>query len=835
LDFLRHDVRYALRALSKNGAFTAIVVLTLALGIGANTAIFGLLDQLILRPLPVPSPERLVVLSAPGPFSGRTVSQSSTIVPVSQPMYEGLRDRLGSFSGLAAHWISTVHLATGERTENVNVDLVSGTYFPMLGLQPHLGRLLGPEDDRTLGGHPVVVLSHRSFVHRFGADPKAVGTTVRVNNHPMTVVGVAPPGFHGVEVGFAAEVFVPLAMQQQVLPTWKPASTEWASRWLTLVGRLRDGVGVEQAKAEADHVYAQLLKVDAQRLTNRPERYMSEFLGKRLQFLPGARGTSSLRDESGSPLVVLMGMVGLVLLIACANVANLLLARGSARQKELAVRLALGAGRGRVVRQLMVESLILALGGGVLGVMVATWLGRALIGSIPFTDAALTMSAEPDLRVAFFALGLSVLTGLLFGVLPALSATRLTLASTLKSEAGSVVGGSLPFRFRKGLVVAQIALSVLLLVGAGLFARSLANLRSLNPGFDPERLVVFDVDPSLSGYAESQRMAFFTRLRDELAAAPAVSAVSLSDLRLMANNDASSTLEVEGYQPKEDEDMNGGFMGVGPSFFTALGMPLVRGRDVTELDVAGAPRVAVVNETFARYFYGSEDAALGRRFARKAHKDRVFEIVGVVKDGKSASMRDESARFFYTPLAQEEGVGGVTYYVRTSGDPEALLVRAQEVARQVAPDLPVSDPRTMRAQIGQSLFTERLVAALSAGFGLLATLLAALGLYGVMSFAVTLRTREIGIRMALGADRGDVLRMVLRDVAVLVAIGVALGLPGGYGVGRVIESQLFGLSARDPLTYAVATSTLVMAALLAGWVPARRATRVDPMVALRWE
>jgi predicted permease len=436
--------------------------------------------------------------------------------------------------------------------------------------------------------------------------------------------------------------------------------------------------------------------------------------------------------------------------------------------------------------------------------------------------------------VALFALGLSLVTGLVFGLLPAFQATRLAVAPTLKGEAGAVIGGSAPFRFRRGLVVAQIALSLLLLVGAGLFTRSLTNLRALDPGFRPEALLTFRVDPALAGYDPARRHEVFERLREELAAEPGVRAVSLADTPLMTNSDNGSTVMVEGYVAKEDEDMNPNFNHVGPDFFATMGIGLLRGRDLRESDRLGAPKVAVVNETFARYFFGNQDP-LGRHLGRARYKAIDVEIVGVVKDGKAMTLRDRPTRYVYLPYAQQESLGEMTYYVRTAGDVSALSARVRDIVRRVDAHLPVTALKTMRAQIRESLYVDRMVASLSAAFGLLATLLAALGLYAVMAYAVSLRTREIGIRMALGAERREVLAMVLREVALLVAIGVALGLPGGYGLGRLIESQLFGLSARDPLTFALATSALVLSALAAGYLPARRATRVDPMVALRCE
>ncbi len=527
--------------------------------------------------------------------------------------------------------------------------------------------------------------------------------------------------------------------------------------------------------------------------------------------------------------------MGLVLLIACANVANLLLARASSRQKEVAVRLALGASRGRLVRQLLVESLLLSALGGLLGVLFAAWTGDLLLRALPFEGMSSVFSAEPDLRVGGFALGLAVLTGLVFGLVPALQATRPQVYPTLKNEANAVAAGSMPFRFRKVLVVGQIALSLLLLIGAGLFSRSLSNLRSLNPGFEPERLLAFSVDPALNGYPVERRLALLKQLQDDIAAEPGVVSVSLAAEPLMTDSNSSSTVRVEGYQPKDDEDMNPNFNMVAPRFFETLGITQIAGRDFSDADAPDAPKVAVVNETFARYFFGDKDP-LGRRFGLGRRAETYdFTIVGLVRDGKAASLREKPLRFIYVPYPQDERVGGMTFYVRSALDPATLGDRMRKVVAGIDSTLPVTDLKTMQAQIRESLFVDRLVATLSAAFGFVAMALAAIGLYGVMSYAVALRTREIGIRVALGAERRVVLLMVLKEVALLTAIGVALGLPGGYGLGRLVESQLFGIHARDPLTFVLATSTLVTAALLAGYLPASRATRVDPVIALRYE
>ncbi|HXY41672.1 MAG TPA: ABC transporter permease, partial [Vicinamibacteria bacterium] len=727
-----------------------------------------------------------------------------------------------------------VHVSVGGQTEAASGDLVSGTFFQVLGLRPALGRLLTPEDDRTPSGHPVAVLGHGYFLRRFGGESSVVGRTIAVNSHPMTVVGIAPPGFNGVEIGSASDVYVPLAMQQEVQPTWGRRLGDWRSRWLECMARLHDGVEIAEARASASVAYAQLLQQDVAHVQGSSESFRRRFLDKKLELRPGGRGTSGLRDQSGTPLLVLMGMVGLVLLIASANVASLLLTRASSRQKDIAVRLALGAGRLRLIRLHLVESVTLALVGGLVGLQLAWWVGEALIRALPFQDASRTLSAAPDLRIGAFTLAVAVLTGIGFGLLPALRASQADLAPTLKSEAGAVVGGS-HSRVRRVLVVAQVALSLLLLIGAGFFTRSLMNLRALDPGFRTERLFTFSVDPSRNGEDFARRSATLRRIQEELAAEPGVGSASAAALALLAGNDSSSTVRVEGYQAKEGEDMNPNFNYLAPGFFATVGMPLLAGRDLEDTDVLEAPKVAVVNEVFARYFFKGENP-IGRRFGvgrRPGGYD--IEIVGVVRDGKSSTLRETPLRFAYLPYAQEPSVGGLTFYVRSSVAPASLPARLRAAVRRIDPALPVTDLKTMETQIGESLFVERMVAALSAAFGLLATALAAVGLYSVMSYAVALRTREIGLRVALGADGRAVLLMVLREVAVLAALGVAIGLPGGYGLGRLVESQLYGLTARDPLTFGVATLALVTTALVAGLVPAVRAARVDPMTALRYE
>ncbi|HSF18643.1 MAG TPA: ABC transporter permease [Vicinamibacteria bacterium] len=829
---LPQQLRFAFRTLRKNSAFTSVVVITLALGIGANTAIFGLIDQLLIRSLPVLEPERLVVIDAPGPFSGSSHQNSDVFTVISQPMFEALRDRNTVFESVLAHYNTSVHVSAGGETEDVRGELVSGTFFPGLGVRPAIGRLFTAEDDLIPGGHPVVVLGHGYWRRRFAESPDVVGSAISINGHPMTVVGVSEAGFHGVEVGVSVDLYVPIMMQAQVIPTWTRGIGDWRARWLTPMARLAEGVSLEEAQAGINVLYSQLLQEDFATIQTRSESFRERFLKKELVLVPGGRGTSELRFQSRTPLLVLSGMVAFVLLIACANVANLLLARSLSRRREMALRVAIGASRSRLVRQLLLESSLLALSGGVLGILVASWTGDALIRALPFDGISEAFTSSPDLRVVLFTFVLSLGTGLAFGILPSLSATAQAIAPTLEADSVRSPGRS-SSRFRRALVVVQIALSLLLLIGAGLFVRSLLNLHAIDPGFEPDRLIAFSVDPSLNGYDLGRRRSVLRQIRDEVASEPGVRSVSLAEVALMTNSNSSSTVNVEGYQRAEGEDVNPNTNGVAPGFFTTLGIPLVSGRDFTDADDASSTKVAVVNETFVSYFFKDEDP-LGRRigFGRDALD---ITIVGVVRDGKSTNIREEPRRFVYLPYVQSTDLGSVTLYIRAQAAAEALGRRLREAVARVDPTLPVTDLKTMREQIRESLFVERLVAALSITFGVLATLLAALGLYGLISYAVSSRTREIGIRMALGARRRGVLLLVFKEVVVLLVLGVIVGLPSGYALGRLVETQLYGLGGADPTAMAVAAAVLVLTSLLASCLPAMRASRVQPVVALRYE
>ncbi len=822
------QVRHAGRTLAKAPGFTLIVACTLALGIGANTAIFTLLDQVLLRSLPVVEPDRLVALDAPGPNQGRIEADHA----FSYPMFVDFRDHNTVFSGLLARYPTPVTLLVDNHPERLHAELVNGAYFQVLGLRPAAGRLLTPADDGTPGEHPVAVLSHGFWLRRFGGDRKVVGATVRLNGHSMVIVGVAPIGFNGTEVGTAPDAFVPLAMKAAMTPTYD-GLTDRRYMWLQVIARLRPGVSREQAEAAMNVLFHQIREQELKEIHTSSDRFRKRFVAVRLLLLPGRRGLSELRDEFSTSLVVLMALVGFLLLITCANVANLLMARAPVRQREIGIRLALGASRGDIIRRLLIESLMLALLGELAGVLLALWAGDLLLAAAPRESATRAFSAAPDARVLAFTFVVSVVTGVLFGLLPAWQTTRPQLVTALKEEGGSVVSTG-HVRLRKGLVVAQVALSLLLLVGAGLFVRSLWNLRALDPGFRVEGLQTFSIDPTLSGYSDEQARALFRRLRERLGQEPGVLAVSMASSAPLTGDYSAMTVQVDGYQAKDGEDMNPHVNWVGPSYLRALGIPLVMGREFTEADLHGAPRVAVIGEKMARYFYGNLNP-IGRRFGVARGKPTDIEIVGVAKDDKDASLRADTVRQVYLPYDQDDGIGGVTFLVRTASARglDGDLVR--RLVREIDAGIPVVGLKAMAALASESLTVERMVAMLAASFGGLATLLAAVGLYGVMSYTVARRTRELGLRMALGANRGTVVWLVMREVAVLACAGVAVGLPVAVAFSRLVRTQLYGVSPADPATLAASASVLLLVAFASGYVPARHASRVDPMRALRHE
>ncbi len=759
---------------------------------------------------------------------------------LSYPMYEDFRDHNQVFSGTFCRWNSDMSVSADGRTERVSGELVSGTYFQVLGVNPALGRVFTPNDDKSPDGEPYAVISYRYWLSRFAGSRDVLGKKIIVNGYPLTIVGVSQEGFDGTDPGASTQIRVPVMMVNQMNPVGAGFSynlTSRRGRWVNVFGRMKPGVTVDQAKASLQPFFHQILEMEVQQkefARTDPEN-KQRFLTMWIDLLPASKGDSDLRRQFSSALLVLTAIVGLVLLIACANVANLLIARATARQKEIAVRLALGATRGRIVSQLLVESLALAILGGLAGLLLAVWMDQALIAFLPAGDSPLTISTTPDWRILLFTFGVSVFTGVIFGLVPALQATRPQLAGTLKDQMGSIVGGT-SVLLRKGLVAAQVTLSLLLLIGAGLFIRSLKNLKDLDPGFHTGNLVEFSVDPTLNGYKPERSLDFYRQLRDNLDAMPGVESAAFAVVPVLAGNEWDNSVSIEGtsFKPSETPDPHMEF--ITPDFFKTMNIPILKGRDFRMSDGRTAPLVCLVNERFEKKYF-KDGNALGRHIGMGGGPGTKLniEIVGVVRDTKYESMRDEIPEEVYQPIHQVNFVIGVMAYVRTARQPEQTFSGIRQVVNRLDANLPVSFMKTLEAQEEESLITERLVATLSTAFGVLATLLAAIGLYGVMAYMVAQRTREIGVRMALGAARSDVVWLVMKEVVVLAGIGIAIGLPAAYGLTRFAREQLYGIQPNDVLTVTIATVAIAFVALVSGYIPARRATLVDPMRALRWE
>jgi predicted permease len=845
LDTAYRDLKYALRILRRSPGFTSIAVLTLALGIGANTAIFTLLDQILLRLLPVKDPQHLVLLTMHGRHYGNNWGGNA----ISHPMYRDFQDHNEVFSGMFCRFPRSVSLTFNGQSERVEAELVSGTYFDVLGITPALGRTFTRDDDRVPDGHPLVVLSYDFWRRRFAADPSIIGKTLSVNSYPMTVIGVSQPGFDGVELGYAAKMFVPVMMQHEFMVGFHDMLKDRRTRWVNAFGRLKPGASLERAKASLQPFMHSMLEREVREAAfNNASVYDREqFLKCTIDVLPGSQGRSYFRRELSTPLWVLMATTGIVLLIACANIANLLLARATARQKEIAVRLAIGATRARIVSQLLVETIFLSTIGAIVGLALAFWADKALMAIyLPSDSDRLKISTTPDLRILLFTLAITVVTALIFGLVPALQATRPDVGKTLKDQAGAVVGGSRG-RLRSTLVVAQVSLSLLLLIGAGLFLRTLNNLSNLSPGFPVDRLVGFNIDPSLSGYKTDRIKIFYQQLTDAISSIPGVRSVGSAAVRILENDEWDSGMTVEGYAPPTPDAHAQPYMNqISPSYFATLGVPIVVGRDFRVTDNQAikngpepdnwTPTAVMINETFAkRFFAGRNPVGMHIGFGTDPGTKTPMEVIGVVEDIKYTSLRDDIPPQAYVPYLGSHLVTGMTVYVRTTLDPAPLMSMIRAKVRELDPNIPIYDLRTTDRQISNSLSSERMIASLSSVFGFLATLLAIIGLYGLMAYTVAQRTREIGIRMALGAAQGNVIWMVMRQVLLLVGIGVVVGVPASLALARVIKSQLYGLSAHDLSTVVLATTGLAVIACAAGYIPALRASRVGPMVALRYE
>ncbi|HKB07135.1 MAG TPA: ABC transporter permease, partial [Candidatus Polarisedimenticolia bacterium] len=823
----------ALRALLKDPGFACVAVLTLALGIGANTAVYSLTDQILLRLLPVRNPQELAVLRMPGPRSGHTWSDiDQGAQSFSYPFYKDLRDGNQVFSGLLARFNVSLSVAGDGRTERADGELVSGNYFEVLGVRPSLGRLLAPDDESAPGGQPVAVLSHGYWTRRFGANPAVLNRTLVVNGHSLTVVGVAQAPFDGVQLGQAPDLFIPITLKPKMTPNWDGLDNR-SDYWLQMIGRLQPGLSLPGAEAGLQPLVRSALEQDVAAMKDLASEKRQRFLDKKLALLPGARGRLVLQQETRDGLLLLSSLVGLVLLIACANVANLLIARGIARRREIAVRLALGARRSHLMRQLLTESLLLALAGGAVGLLVAAWSIDSILVLFPQEEGPVGLSAGLDFRLLAFNFGLALLTGLAFGLIPALRATRPDLVASIKDQSAGAGTGAGHVRLRKGLVVAQIAVTAVLLSTAGLFALSLRHLRLVDLGMNAEHLLTFSIEPELNGYSPARSAVLFDDIRHDLERLPGVTSASAAEIAVLTDSSSSSNVDIEGYTAPNESGIHLPQNWIGPRFFSTLGVPLISGREISESDTAGSPRVALVNATMARTYFAGRDP-VGRHF-KFGSKSPDIEIVGVVGDSKHTTVREEARGYVYLPYTQKSDLGQATFYVRSALPSESLAPAVRDLVRRRDADLPIYGLKTLVQQRDESLYDDRLVTMLSIAFGFLAALLAAIGLYGVMSYSVARRTPEIGIRMALGASLRNVRGLVLKEAMLLAVVGLAIGLPAALMAGRLAASLLFGVQSGDPLLLAGSGLLLIGVMLLAAYMPARRATRIDPMIALRSE
>ena len=828
-----NDTRFAVRGLIRSPLFSGVAILSVALGIGANAAIFTLIDQILLRKLPVKAPDELVMLYQQGEHNGSNMGQRMH----SYPIYQEYQKRAEPLAEVLCRRLAEVSVSIDNQTERLDSEMVSGNFFSMLGVPPALGRVFSSqEDDQVYQGHPVVVLSYDYWIRRFSRDPGVVGRKILVNNYPMTIVGVSAAGFSGLDPARSPQIRVPIQMKPVVAPEWGWLHMDDPrARWVQVFARLKPGWTVKSAEAPLQTLFMQIRQ---QEMTLPGAKDWSnyareQFMKGRLRVDTAAGGFSNLRNDFSTPLIVLMCMVGLVLLIACANVANLLIARGFMRQKEIAVRLSLGASRGQLVRQMLVESLVLSCAGGVLGVALAVALTQGLLAFVPSDGHPMLIRATPDGRILAFTIGLTFLTGIVFGLLPALRASRPDPWTTLKDTVGSIAGTGGSLFLRKGLVAAQVTLSFLLLFGAGLFVRSLQNLKTADTGVALDNLVTFQLSPALSGYDSPRTVAFYDQLLDNLRALPGVKTAALASVSILAGDEWDSSMSVEGHQAKDGEDMQAFMNSLSPGYFAAMSIPVLEGRDFNRLDSKENAATAIVNRKFADHFFPGA-SAVGRHvgFGTGPRSKLNIEIVGVVANALYEGPREGIRRQVYVP---NWGKGGVTFYVRTTAASAAAFAAVRREVRRLDASMPVYATKTLEGQLDETLLTDRLIAMLAAGFGLLATVLASIGLYGVMAFVVARRRKELGIRLALGAEPGGVIWLVMREVLLLLAIGLAVGVPAAMGLGRLVASQLYGIEARDPWTATATVILLTIVSAAAGLIPAHRASRIDPILALRYE
>ena len=829
------DLRYAFRGIRRSPLFATVAILSLALGIGANTAIFTLIDQLMLRPLPVKDPDQLVMLYQQGDHNGSNMGSRMQ----SYPIYQDFQQKAVALSEVFCRRQMAISVSLSNQTERADAELVSGNYFTALGVKAALGRVFNSkEDDREYKGHPVVVLSYDYWVNRFSRDPNVLGQKILVNNYPMTIIGVSAEGFAGLDPSRSTQLRVPVQMMPMIAPEWASFlhMDDRRTRWVQVFARLKTGQTLETAKPQLQVLFRQIREYEMSLPAARNwSNYMrTRFMDGKINLDSASSGYSGLRNNFSTALTVLMCMVGLVLLIACANVANLLIARAFARQKEIAVRLSVGASRGQLVRQLLAESLLLASAGGVAGVAIAIAMTKGLLALVPSEGNPLLIRAVPDTRILLFTLALTVVTGLGFGLVPALRASRPDLWSTLKDAVGSVAGSGSSLYLRKGLVAAQVALSFLLLFGAGLFLRSLQNLQATDTGFnDLDNLVTFQLSPALIGYDNPRTVQLYADLLEQIRATPGMKSAGLSRVAVLSGDEWDSSTSVEGHTAKDGEDMQAFMNSLSPGYFETMGISLLEGRDFDRRDIKEDARVAIVNQRFAKHFFGNK-SAIGRHLGRGTRPGTKLdvEIVGVVEDSLYEGPRDGVRRQVFVP---NWGKGSAVFYVRAAMGSTAAQGLLRNAVKKLDSGLPVFQMKTLAAQLDETLLTERLIALLSAGFGMLATLLAAIGLYGVMAFVVARRTKELGLRMALGAQPGEVIWMVMKEVLSLLGLGLLIGVPTAILLGRYVASQLYGIKPNDPWVVGTSMLLLILVACLAGLIPAHRASRIDPIIALRYE
>jgi predicted permease len=828
------NVTLAARMLIKTPVVSLIAILSLALGIGANAAIFSMFEQLLWRKLPVSAPDQLANFKHPGPMPGsNSCNQAGGCDEVfSYAMFRDLEKAPSAFSAIAAHRLTSVSLSIRNEPRTGEAVMVSGGYFPLLGLRAAVGRLLTPDDDKVVGANFVTVVSHAFWTNSLGADPAAVGQSIVVNGKSYTIVGVAPEGFEGTTGGSRPVVYLPISMQE-VIENFK----RWENRrnyWMYLFGRMKPGVTLEAAATSINSIYSPIINdVEAPLQEGMSEKTMQLFRKKRIDLAAGARGQSSINREAKTPIILLFSVTCVVLLIACANIANLLLARGARRATEMGVRLALGATRQHLVSQLLTEGIMLAVAGGIASLLVAQWTLNVVVSMLP-PQAADTMSFGISPAVIGFSALLSVCTGIVFGLFPALHSTRGDLISTIRAGAGQIAGGRAATRFRSALVTAQIALSMGLLIMSALFLKSLVNISRVDLGVKVDQIATFAIVPERVGYDSTRSAVLFTRVEQELAAIPGVSGVTAGLVPLLSGSNWGNDAHVQGYPCGPDVDCGSRFNAVGTHYFKTFGVQLKAGREFTAADQLGAQRVVIVNTAFAKKFKLGDDV-IGKFMGTESDDSLNVQIVGLVPDVKYSDVKDSVPPVYYQPWRQLGGTGALYFYVKTSLPPAEILSTLRATIKRIDPALPVEELKTMPQQVRENIFLPRLISILSTAFALLATLLAGVGLYGVLSFSVQQRTREIGVRMALGADGVNIRRLVLKQVGVMMLIGGTIGVAAALGLGRVARSQLYQLEGHDPVALFGAVLLLTLVAFAAALVPAQRAARVDPMLALRYD